>query len=143
MAPQRSQIPVSDVQKILTYAAANRNQMEATRWLILFLTGTRQGESLGLTWDRVDLDSGAIDITWQLQQLKRAHGCGDKSDAGWPCRKKDGWRCTNPQWDVPIKFEYEPLHDSLALTRPKSEAGKRLGANHRTPAQSIGRTQIH
>lgn len=118
----RAAMDIGDVQKLLAYAAEHRNHMEATRWLLLFLTGTRQGESLGLTWDRVDRERGAIDISWQLQQLKRAHGCGKITDAGWPCGKK---RCPSPVWDLPIKFEYEPLHDSLALTRPKSQSGRR------------------
>ncbi|MFV8049972.1 tyrosine-type recombinase/integrase [Mycobacterium sp. 48b] len=122
---ERESLPVSDVQKILAYATEHRNQMETTRWLFAFLTGTRQGETLGLTWDRVNIEDGAIDITWQLQQLKRAHGCGEKSGDTWPCGRKHGGHCTNPKWDMPIAFEYQPLHASLALTRPKSEAGKR------------------
>lgn len=122
---ERMALSIGDVHKLLAYAVKHRNQMEATRWLFLFLTGTRQGESLGLTWDRVDLKGGAVDITWQLQQLKRAHGCGEKVGEKWPCGRKNGGHCTEPKWDMPVKFEYEPLHASLALTRPKSEAGKR------------------
>lgn len=122
---EREPLSIADVQKILAFAAEHRSRMEATRWLFLFLTGTRQGESLGLTWDRVDLENGAVDITWQLQQLKRAHGCGEKKDDRWPCARRFGGHCTDPQWDVPVKFEYKPLHASLALTRPKSKAGKR------------------
>lgn len=122
---ERAALTIDQVQTILTYAAKHRGPMEATRWLFAFLTGTRQGETIGLTWDRADLTNGVCDITWQLQQLKRAHGCGEKSADGWPCGRKHGARCTTPIWDMPVKFEYEPLQNSLVLTRPKSEAGKR------------------
>jgi len=120
---ERIAMAIPDVQKALAYATEHRNHMEATRWLLLFLTGLRQGESLGLTWGRVDLERAAMDISWQLQQLKRVHGCGDKAGDGWPCGRKQ--RCPTPTWDMPIKFEYVPLHDSLVLTRPKSQAGQR------------------
>ncbi|MGE2733873.1 tyrosine-type recombinase/integrase [Mycolicibacterium vaccae] len=122
---ERDALSIDQVQAILGFAMKRCNQMEATRWLFAFLTGTRQGETLGLTWDRVDLEAGAVDITWQLQYIRRTHGCGDKTESGWPCGKKHGGRCTTPIWDVPVKFEYEPLHASLAFTRPKSAAGKR------------------
>lgn len=121
----RKPLTIEQVQTILAYAAEHRSMMEETRWLFAFLTGTRQGETLGLTWDRVDLVSGACDITWQLQQLKRAHGCGDRTSEGWPCGRANGGHCTSPNWDMPVMFEYQPLHASLALTRPKSEAGNR------------------
>jgi integrase len=39
-----------------------------SRWATELLTGARQGETLGLQWDRVDLDAATIDISWQLQQ---------------------------------------------------------------------------
>lgn len=122
---ERKPFSVDQAHKILTHAAKDCNEMEYARWLMAFLTGARQGECLGLTWDRVDLKAGAADITWQLQQLRRAHGCGDKTGDSWPCGRKHGSRCTSPVWDMPIKFEYQPLVDSLVLTRPKSEAGKR------------------
>ncbi len=115
----RAALPIGQVQSVLAYAAENCNLMEATRWLFAFLTGTRQGETLGLTWDRVDLEHGAVDITWQLQQLKREHGCDPA------CGKGNVAYCPAPVWNVPAKFEYVPLHAGLALTRPKSEAGKR------------------
>lgn len=121
----REALSIDQVQAILAYAHENRNFMEETRWLFAFLTGTRQGETLGLTWDRVDLDARACDITWQLQQMKRAHGCGEAQRGAWPCGRRHGGHCTNPIWDVPVMFEYRPLHKSLALTRPKSAAGNR------------------
>lgn len=122
---ERAALSVEQVRKALAVAAEHRSIMEETRWMFAFLTGTRQGETLGMTWDRVNLVDGAVDITWQLQQLRRAHGCGEKSGNTWPCGRKNGGHCTNPKWDTPVKFEYIPLHASLALTRPKSKAGKR------------------
>lgn len=122
---ERVALSIDQVRKALTVAAEHRSIMEKTRWLFAFLTGTRQGETLGVTWDRVNLNDGAVDITWQLQQLRRVHGCGEKDGDRWPCGRKNGGHCTNPKWDMPVKFEYQPLHASLVLTRPKSEAGKR------------------
>src|SRR5574338_1633007 len=42
----------------------------AARWAVYLLTGIRQGECLGLTWDRVDLERGYIDVSWQLQKVR-------------------------------------------------------------------------
>ncbi len=120
---ERPPFTVEQTHQVLA-VAADRNAMEYARWLMAFLTGARQGECLGLTWDRVH--PGAVDITWQLQQWKRAHGCGNRhSDGTWPCGRKYGARCTDPKFDVPVKTEYHPLVDSLVLSRPKSAAGKR------------------
>ncbi|AAN07968.1 endonuclease [Mycobacterium phage Che9d] len=121
----RNAFTIEQSQLLLDYAQQHCNKMEFTRWMMAFLTGARKAECLGLTWDRVDLDASAIDISWQLQQLKRAHGCGKAVDGVWPCGRKHGSRCTDPVWDLPVKFEYRPVVDSLVFTRPKSKAGQR------------------
>ena len=99
----------------------------ATRWAAAFLTGGREGELLGLTWDRVDFEDGKLDLAWQLQQLSQAHGCGDQlDDKSWPCgRKRPGW-CPERRWALSPGTEYKVLHRSLVLTRPKTSAGRRV-----------------
>lgn len=93
----------------------------ATRWATAFLTGARQAECMGLTWDRVDLDSAVIDISWQLQRHTRRHGCGDPPTCG---KKGPAW-CPHTEWDLPAGFEYVDCHRSLIWTRPKTNKGTR------------------
>lgn len=38
-----------------------------TLFMVAFFTGMRQGELLGLSWDRIDFENGIIEITQQLQ----------------------------------------------------------------------------
>lgn len=116
----------------------------ATRWVAAFYTGARQGELLGLTWDRVDLDLGVIDLSWQLQQLKQVHGCGEpmstqdvgtsgtdciQTDASvnetYPCGRTRPGYCPAAHWEMPPGFEYEVCHRSLVWTRPKTASGRR------------------
>lgn len=96
----------------------------ATRWAAAFLTGARQCELLGLTWDRVNLDDQAIDVQWQLQRLSKIHGClvDDKPTCG---KVYPSW-CPQAEWDFEPDFEYIKCHRSLVWTRPKSEAGERF-----------------
>jgi integrase len=38
--------------------------------VLILVNGLRRGEALGLTWPSIDLDSGEIEIGWQLQRVR-------------------------------------------------------------------------
>lgn len=80
-----------------------------SRWVAAFLEGMRQGECLGLEWDRVDFTNGEIELSWQLQPL--------------PYRIK---RDTSSGFRVPDGYEARQLAGRLHLVRPKSKAGWRV-----------------
>lgn len=65
----RDAIPLPDALAILRAAA---DRPDAARWVAALLYGMRQGETLGLTWDAVDLERGILDVTWQLSTLPYA-----------------------------------------------------------------------
>lgn len=122
---KRTSLSIEIAQRIITTAFASRDASRGTRWAAAFLTGARQSELLGLTWDRVDLDHGVMMIDRQLQQLSQVHGCGEPVDDEYPCgRKRPGW-CPQSRWDLPPNFDYEVCHLSLVWTRPKTAAGER------------------
>lgn len=112
------------VQAIL--GAAYKHDLQPTRWLAAFLTGLRQGELLGMEWDRVDLEAGVMDMSWQLQALHKQHGCGEPINGVYPCiRLKSGF-CPHARWELPAGFEMRECHRSLVWTRPKTVARQRF-----------------
>lgn len=116
----------ADQAKQLLRSAIETDDPMATRWAAAFLLGARPGEILGLQWDRLDLNAGVADFSWQLQQLEQIHGCGDKTSEGWPCGRQRVSYCPDAHWKLPKGFECKILHGSLALTRPKTKAGIRI-----------------
>lgn len=104
----------------------------ATRWATAFLTGARPAEVIGLEIDRVDLRSGVFDFSWQLQQLDKAHGCGQPTGVltngkpAYPCGKKMPSFCPHSRWDFNADFVYRECVGSLVWTKPKSAAGRRI-----------------
>ena len=62
-------------------------------YLVTLFTGLREGEVLGLAWDRVDFDKGTLLIDQQLQQAKDESG---KRQYGLVSLKNDRWRRITP-----------------------------------------------
>jgi len=103
-------LTVEQARKVLLSSMAAKDPM-VTRWAAGLMLGGRQGELLGLEWDRVDLKSGVVDLSWQLQWLKLKPGAD-------PTDKK--------RFDVPAGFTYRPLWRGAAWTRPKTRSSERL-----------------
>jgi integrase len=121
---------VKDSPKALTAEAARaliRSAIDAgdplaARWATAFLTAGRQGEVIGLELDRLHHDLSFMDLSWQLQQLPKIHGCPPSE----PCGKQRAAACPAAKWDMPPGFEFRPCYRSLVWTRPKSSAGTRI-----------------
>ncbi|MGN6523269.1 MAG: tyrosine-type recombinase/integrase [Actinomycetes bacterium] len=130
-APRKSTADqqVLTVEDALTLLRATRGTPAGSRWGAALFLGARQGECLGLEWDRVDLDDGVADLSWQLQRLGYVHGCqtGRPADGEpWACGRRFAGDCPTARLEVPAGFEHRVLHGALCLTRPKSRAGRRV-----------------
>lgn len=106
--------------------AATHQPLMASRWAAALWTGARPAELRGLEWSRVDLNAKEFDLSWQLKQLKKTHGCGKRLTDGWPCGKTRVSACPQAFWDIAAGIEYRTCQGSLLWTRPKTDAGKRI-----------------
>ena len=98
-------------------------------WSLALLAGLRQGERLGLTTSMVNLETGTITVSRQLQRLAWQHGCR------LPGRSLDDWRpacgnaraasCPERRVGIPADQEATRVYGGLWLTRPKSRTGWR------------------
>lgn len=101
----REPIPLIDAKAIL-YAA--QSQPDFSRWLAAFYAALRPAEARGLTWDRVDFDRYALEVSWQLKQLRY----------NIPRDRNSGFR-------VPRGYEARQIVDAYHLVRPKTKSGDR------------------
>jgi integrase len=113
---------------IMSVADTSCDEWWAGRWKAGFLTGKRECEVLGLTWDRVDLEDDLLDFSWQLQELTKVHLCGEpEPDPTFPkglrhpCGKKRVSFCPSAAFEFPPGFEHELCEGNLVWTKPKTK----------------------
>lgn len=59
---------LEEAKRLLSACQSEDGQIKS-RWVAALLAGLRQGEALGLTWERVDLDAGVIHVMQAAQQV--------------------------------------------------------------------------
>jgi integrase len=64
---------IAEIQQLLKVASERRN---GARWVVALSLGLRQGETLGLKWENVDLEKGILRVRRNRLRPKYEHGCG-------------------------------------------------------------------
>jgi integrase len=82
---EQNTLTLDQVHSILKVAMSRPN---GVRWAIGLTCGLRQGETLGLRWEYVDLDTGDMRIWWQIQRIRWRHGCADRHECGARLHRK-------------------------------------------------------
>ncbi|MCI1643746.1 MAG: tyrosine-type recombinase/integrase [Bifidobacterium crudilactis] len=119
----RTKFSVLEMRAMLQ-ASSQMDIRNAARWWFRLLTGLRQGEILGASWEDYDMKTHLYRVNWKLQPLVRDHGCGDPIDGAYPCGKVKGGLCPNAIWRIPDDYEMTHIKGQWALTRPKSKTGR-------------------
>ena len=91
----------------------------AVRYMMALITGARQGEVLGLTWDRVDFENATLDVSWAMVDVGYAHGCDDKAGHTQS-------QCPQRLLNIPRGYSYIPLNNSLVLGKTKTTGSTRV-----------------
>lgn len=118
--------PALDADQAMTLLrSASSDPYEAVLCSMALLAGLRQGERLGTTLPALDADLTLLTVSWQLQRLRWDHGCGTRTDGGWPCGLSRGGSCPARHVPIPADQEAHRIDGGLWLTRPKSRAGWR------------------
>ncbi|MDO5496194.1 MAG: tyrosine-type recombinase/integrase, partial [bacterium] len=99
----RTAIPLDQIATLIATAATTEG---GVRFHLALLYPTRQMEILGLTREALDLDSGILDISWQLQALPYVTG------RSGPFR-------------IPEGYEARHLTGAWHLVRPKTASSRR------------------
>lgn len=81
---------IDDIRRLIKTALGKRN---GVRFVLALAIGTRQGETIGLKWSRLNDKTRTLTISRQLQRQTWEHGCADPHACGakyhktTPCRE--------------------------------------------------------
>lgn len=105
----RTAIPLPHAKRMVVIAGQTTGDpkhgiQDGSRWIAALLQGMRQGESLGLQWDKIDFDNHRIIINRQLQELTNTRG----------------------NIIIPEGTSYEHLEGNYYLAPVKSKKGERV-----------------
>lgn len=115
--PGRNALSLPEAVALMRQVSTDRY---GARWLAALLLGARQGELLGLEWDRCDLTAGTVDLSWQLQRVPYKHACAP------PCGRRTADRCPARVLATLPGLEYRQLDGNICLQRPKTIGSVRL-----------------
>lgn len=121
-------LTLDEARRVLAAAA---DRPSGARWSIGLALGLRQGETLGLRWEYVDLDAAELRVWWQLRRRVWLHGCSP------PCGRRRGGNCPDRTLDTAPGDV--PLEGALVLKEPK-------GGSRRTvplPAELVTALRAH
>lgn len=117
---ERRALSVPEI-KALLQVATSRGIRDGAIWWFRILTGLRQGEILGATWDDYDPRRRTYTVNWQLSRQNYQHGC--EVNGKPTCGYERAGNCPKRQPIVPLGYEYTDLGAGV-LARPKSKTGR-------------------
>lgn len=104
---------------------------DGTIWWWRLLTGMRQGEILGATWDSLNMRTGIYTVDWKMQTVTKVHGCGTPEKGVYPCGRKKAALCPDARWLTPDGYDMRSLC-GLLCPYP-AEVTYRPSRAHRAP----------
>lgn len=108
--------------KALLETASHMDIRDGAIWWFRLLTGLRQGEILGATWDDYNPNNHTYTVNWQLVRQAFNHGCIRN---GKPtCGYQRAGNCPQRTPIIPVGYEYTDLDGTGVLARPKSKTGR-------------------
>ncbi|OZC54867.1 hypothetical protein CH289_07975 [Rhodococcus sp. RS1C4] len=121
----RGHLTAPEARRMIATAQESKDPF-ALLWELRLFTGARQGETLGLTVDRVHIDdpeAAWVEYTLQLASIPMRHGCPDDD----PCGKGRADYCPHRGFKVEDEFRAQmtQLHGAMCLVPTKTESSMR------------------